>query len=70
MGKVVIGDRECLEGEMSNETRQELEHCKGKMAVVMEETTTTTSDAICVSRTTHELQHLHTDASDASTVRD
>ena len=37
---------------MSNKTRQDLEHCKGKMAVVMEETTTTTSDAICESRTT------------------
>ena len=48
---MVFGDRECLEGEMSNETRQELEHCKGKMAVVMEETTTTTSGAICESRT-------------------
>ena len=37
---------------MSKKTRQDLERCKGKMAVVMEETTTTTSDAICESRTT------------------
>ena len=51
LGKMVIGDQECLEGAMSNETRQKLERCKGKMAVVMEETTTSTSDAICESRT-------------------
>ena len=52
VGKVVIGNRECLEGEMLNETRQELERCKGTKVVVLEETNTTTSEPICVSRTT------------------
>ena len=52
VGKVVIGNRECLEGEMLNETRQELERCKGTKVIVLEETNTTTSEPICVSRTT------------------
>ena len=37
---------------MLNETRQELERCKGTKVVVLEETNTTTSEPICVSRTT------------------
>ena len=36
---------------MSDGTKQKLEDCKGKMAVVLEETTTTTPGAICESRT-------------------
>ena len=53
LGKVVIGEQECIEGEMTNETRQKLEDCKGKGAVVLEETTTNTPGTICESRTTH-----------------
>ena len=50
-GKVKIGESECLEGEMTKETRQKLDNCSGKKTVVMEEATKNTSDAICVSRT-------------------
>ena len=56
MGKVVIGDHECRDGEMLNETRHDLERCNGTGAVVMEDADTTTSEAICVSDTNQGLK--------------
>ena len=51
-GKVKIGESECLEGEMTKETRQKLDNCSGKKTVVMEKSTKNTSDSeICVSKT-------------------
>jgi len=52
LGEVVIGNQECLEGEMTNEVRQTLELCKGKRVVVLEDADATTSEEeICVSET-------------------
>ena len=51
LGKWVKGEQECVEGEMTNGTRQKLEDCKGKRTLVMEELSTSTSGAICESET-------------------
>ena len=52
MEKWVIGEKECFEGAMSKETKLAVEDCNGKMQVVLEDTTTTTSGTkICETRT-------------------